>query len=65
MLAPLVVGYVVSRFGSWDVAFRVSAAIYAMGGLLWLAIDPTRPLTGSPGHDSDRAAGPRPAPAGR
>jgi MFS family permease len=44
MLAPLVVGYVVQRFGSWTVAFQVSAAIYAMGGFLWLAIDPTRRL---------------------
>jgi MFS family permease len=45
MLAPLVVGYVVQRFGSWTVAFQVSAAIYAMGGLLWLIIDPTRRLS--------------------
>ncbi len=45
MLAPLVVGYVVQRFGSWTVAFQVSAAIYAVGGLLWLVIDPTRRLS--------------------
>jgi MFS family permease len=44
MLAPLVVGHVVERSGSWSVAFQVSAAIYAMGGLLWLAIDPRRRL---------------------
>jgi MFS family permease len=44
MLAPLVVGYVVQRFGSWTVAFQVSAAVYAMGGVLWLAIDPRRRL---------------------
>jgi nitrate/nitrite transporter NarK len=44
MFAPLVVGYVVERYGSWNVAFQVSAAIYAMGGLLWLVIDPTRRL---------------------
>ncbi len=45
MLAPLVVGYVVQRFGSWTVAFQVSAAIYAVGGILWLVIDPTRQLS--------------------
>jgi nitrate/nitrite transporter NarK len=45
MFAPLVVGYVVQRFGSWTVAFQVSAAVYAMGGLLWLLIDPTRRLS--------------------
>jgi hypothetical protein len=36
---------VVQRFGSWSVAFQVSAAIYAAGGLLWLFIDPTRRLS--------------------
>ncbi len=46
MFAPLVVGTVVQRFGSWTVAFQVSAAIYAMGALLWLLIDPTRRLSG-------------------
>ncbi len=48
MLAPLVVGYLVERFGSWSVAFQVSAAIYAMGGLLWLVIDPARRLATYP-----------------
>jgi MFS family permease len=50
MFAPLVVGLVVERSsGSWTFAFYVSAAVYAMGALLWLAVDPTRRLdSGSP-----------------
>jgi MFS family permease len=44
MLAPLVVGLVVERSGSWTIAFYVSAAVYAMGALLWLAVDPTHRL---------------------
>jgi MFS family permease len=44
VLAPLVVGYVVQKFGSWNVAFQVSAAIYVVGGMLWLFIDPTKRL---------------------
>ncbi|MGH9321825.1 MAG: MFS transporter [Vicinamibacteria bacterium] len=63
MFAPLVVGFLVERFGSWSVAFQVSAAIYAMGGLLWLAIDPTRQLTSHPEDDSGRAPATRSVPA--
>jgi MFS family permease len=48
MFAPLVVGLVVDRFASWNVAFHVSAAVYAMGALLWLAVDPTRRLDRDP-----------------
>jgi MFS family permease len=44
MLAPLITGLVVEESGSWSLAFHVSAAVYAMGALLWLAVDPTRRL---------------------
>ena len=43
-VAPLVTGYAVQRWGSWDVPFSVTAAVYATGALVWLAIDPERPL---------------------
>ena len=33
------------RFGSFQAVFAVAAAIYFAGGLLWLKIDPARPLT--------------------
>ncbi len=42
LLGPLVVGVAVDRWHSWTFPFYVTAAIYASGGLAWLAIDPTR-----------------------
>jgi ACS family glucarate transporter-like MFS transporter len=41
---PLVVGYAVERWGSWALPFSITAVVYATGALLWLAIDPNRPL---------------------
>jgi sugar phosphate permease len=43
-MAPLVMGYAVERWGSWDVPFQIASGIYAAGAALWLAIDPNRPL---------------------
>jgi len=43
-VAPLVMGYAVQRWGSWNVPFSITAAVYATGALTWLAIDPGRPL---------------------
>jgi MFS transporter, ACS family, glucarate transporter len=43
-MAPLVMGYAVERWGSWNVPFGITAAIYAAGAALWLAIDPDLPL---------------------
>jgi MFS transporter, ACS family, glucarate transporter len=44
MIAPLVVGFAVQRWESWSFAFYVTALVYAIGGIAWLAIDPTRPI---------------------
>jgi sugar phosphate permease len=44
MVGPLVVGVAVDRWGSWDFAFYVTAAVYAGGAFAWLAIDPTNPI---------------------
>jgi MFS family permease len=43
-VGPIVVGYAVERWHSWEVPFYVAAALYALGALLWLAIDPSREL---------------------
>jgi MFS transporter, ACS family, glucarate transporter len=42
MLGPLVVGVAVERWHSWTISLHVAAAVYAVGALAWLAIDPTR-----------------------
>jgi sugar phosphate permease len=49
MVGPLVVGYAVERWGSWDVAFYITAAVYASGAVAWLAIDPRLPLVSADG----------------
>jgi ACS family glucarate transporter-like MFS transporter len=41
---PVVVGYVVSRWNSWSLPFLISATLYASGAILWLAIDPGKPI---------------------
>jgi len=46
-VGPLVVGYALERGSSWSVPFSITAAVYALGALLWLAIDPHRQLQGS------------------
>ena len=44
MVGPLVVGYAVDRWGSWNFAFYITAIVYVSGAVAWLAIDPTRRL---------------------
>jgi nitrate/nitrite transporter NarK len=42
LVGPLVVGYMVERWQSWTYPFYVTAAVYVVGALAWLAIDPAR-----------------------
>ena len=44
VLTPLVVAYAVDQWQSWTFPFYVTAGVYATGAVLWLAIDPTRPI---------------------
>jgi MFS transporter, ACS family, glucarate transporter len=43
-IAGVAFGYIVERFGSWEPAFYVAAGSLLCGALLWLLIDPERPL---------------------
>jgi sugar phosphate permease len=43
-LGPMVLGYAVERWNSWTLPFYVSAAVYAAGALLWLAVRPEEQL---------------------
>ena len=54
-LSPVVVPWLLARFATpgstdpnWSVAFLLFAAVYAVGGLAWLFIDPVTPLEGDP-----------------
>jgi ACS family glucarate transporter-like MFS transporter len=45
MLAPLVVGVILDSTGrDWAVTFWISGAIYLLGGLCWLWLDPVTPI---------------------
>jgi ACS family glucarate transporter-like MFS transporter len=44
VLTPLVVAYAVDRWQSWTFPFYVTAAVYAVGALIWLTIDPEQPI---------------------
>jgi MFS family permease len=43
-LFPLFTGFLVQRFGRWDLPIIVSGVIFLFGGLLWLRIDPAEPI---------------------
>jgi MFS family permease len=42
LVGPIVVSVMVERWGSWTYPFYVTAAVYVMGALAWLSIDPYR-----------------------
>ena len=45
MLAPLVVGVILDATGhNWAITFWISGAIYLLGGICWLWIDPVTPI---------------------
>ncbi|MGH9842697.1 MAG: MFS transporter [Blastocatellia bacterium] len=42
VLSPLVVGYAVKESGSWALPFYVMAAVFGVGVVMWLLVDPNR-----------------------
>ncbi len=56
-VGPLVVGYAVDRWNSWTLPFTITAAVYGGGALLWLAIDPNRPLAPGASRGTSRQHG--------
>jgi sugar phosphate permease len=56
VLTPLVVAYAVDRWQSWTIPFYVTAVVYAAGAVIWLAIDPERPIVERPIVASVRSA---------
>jgi MFS family permease len=44
VIGPLVMGVAVERWQSWTLPFYITAGVYAAGALLWLLIDPERPV---------------------
>jgi len=42
LVGPLVVGFMVERWQSWTYPFYVTAAVYVMGAVAWLAVNPDK-----------------------
>jgi MFS family permease len=55
-VGPLVVAQILKFTGNnWSICFRVAAAVYVVGAISWLFIDPVTPLDGSESrHDPAR-----------
>ena len=44
-LSPLAIGYILKLTkNNWNITFYVSGAIYGLGILFWLLLDPVTPL---------------------
>ena len=44
VLSPVVIGWAVQTWGSWNYPLLLTAALYFLSACLWLVIDPERPL---------------------
>jgi len=43
-LSPFAFGWIVDYTHQWNIAFYVTAAVYGLGGIFWLLLDPVTPL---------------------
>jgi nitrate/nitrite transporter NarK len=43
-VSPIVCGCLVKHTGNWNLAFYVTAAVYLLGAVCWLGMDPVTPL---------------------
>ena len=44
MACPVIVAYSVSWFHNWDFPLYLLAALFAIGAVCWLIIDPEKPV---------------------
>ena len=42
--SPIVIGYVVEKTNNWTLTFYMAAAVYGLGVIFWLLMDPVTPL---------------------
>lgn len=43
-LAPIAIGYVLDRTGSWNLTFYISSVVYLAGAVCWMLLDAETPL---------------------
>jgi ACS family D-galactonate transporter-like MFS transporter len=48
LISAVAFGYLVDRYGSYDLPFIPMALLLALGALLWLKVDPAKPLGQAP-----------------
>jgi MFS transporter, ACS family, glucarate transporter len=53
-IAPIVTGYILDATGSWALVFSLSSAVYVLGALSWILLDPVTPLDRPGPPDSAR-----------
>src|SRR5262249_48597612 len=58
MTGPVVVGYILDpehpNMNEWHLAFRIFAAVYFVGAICWLFLDPVTPLSPTKENASER-----------
>jgi nitrate/nitrite transporter NarK len=45
VIAPVLIGWLVESTGAWQLPLLIAAGYYGVSAVLWLAIDPEKPLT--------------------
>jgi len=46
-VSPIAIGFILAASdGNWNLTFYASAAVYFLGGVCWLFLDPVTPLEG-------------------
>ena len=53
-IGPLVMGYSVQWFGSWSIPLLITSAVYILGGVFALLVNPAKPLAESVGKNRER-----------
>ena len=43
-LCPIIVGYIVQNYGSWNIPLYLTGGIYLTGAFAWLFIEPRKPI---------------------
>ncbi len=43
-VSPIAIGYIVQQTNNWTLTFYVTAAVYLIGSVFWLMLDPVTPL---------------------
>jgi predicted MFS family arabinose efflux permease len=58
-VAPVIIGHLLKQDpGNWQITFWISGAVYLVGAVAWMRIDPVTPLEGTSGPTGEAGGGP-------